>query len=41
MGIKQATDHIQDDRQTLVKYPIEVRVRVMVRVRAQLPTART
>ena len=28
---KQATGHIQDDRHTLDKYPIRVRVRVRVR----------
>ena len=43
MGSKRATYQVQDDRQTLVKYPIRVRVRVRVRfrfrvrVRVQLP----
>ena len=35
MGSKQATDQVQDYRQTLGKYPIRVNVRV--RVRFQLP----
>ena len=35
MGSKRAMYQVQDDRQTLVKYPIRVRVRV--RVRVQLP----
>ena len=35
----QATDQIQVDRQTLHRYPIRVRVRV--RFRDYLPTART
>ena len=33
MSSKRATDEVQDDRQTLGKYPIIVRVRVRVRVR--------
>ena len=33
MVSKKATDQVQDDRQTLGKYPIRVRVRV----RVQLP----
>ena len=37
MGSKKATDQIQGDIHTLGKYPIRVRVRV----RDQLPTART
>ena len=49
MGSKRATYQIQDDRQTLGKYPIRVRVRVRVRVRfrvrfrfrSQFPTAQT
>ena len=36
MGNKRVTDQIQDDRQTLGKYPIRDRVRVGVR--NQLPT---
>ena len=32
MGSKRATDQVQDDRQTLGKYPIKVRVRVRVGV---------
>ena len=41
MGIKRATEQVQDDRQTLGKYPIRVRVRVRVRVRDYLLTAQT
>ena len=37
MGIKRATDQVHNDRQTLGKYPIRVRVGVRVRVRFQLP----
>ena len=39
MGSKRATDQLQDDRQTLGKYPIRVwvRFRFRVRVRVQLP----
>ena len=32
MGSKRATDQVQDDRQTLGKYPIRVRVTVTVTV---------
>ena len=35
MGSTQATDQVQDDIQTLGKYPIRFRVRVMIRV--QMP----
>ena len=39
MGSKRATDQVHDDRQTLGKYPIRVRVRdrIRVRFRVQLP----
>ena len=37
MGSKLATDQVQDDIQTLCRYPIRVRVKVKVRVRVQLP----
>ena len=33
MGIKRATDQVQDYRQTLGKYPIRVRVRVRFMVK--------
>ena len=36
MGIKRATDQVQDDRHTLGKYPIRVRVRVRFRVRVRV-----
>ena len=35
MGRKRSTEQVQDERQTLGKYPIRVMVRV--RVRVQLP----
>ena len=38
-GSKRATDQVQDDKQTLGKYPIKVRVRV--RVKFQLPMEKT
>ena len=41
MGINRDTDQVQDDIQTLGKYPIMVRVTVMVRVRVQLPMEQT
>ena len=37
MGSKRATYQVHDDSQTLGKYVIMVRVRVMVSVRVQLP----
>ena len=36
MSSKRATDQIHDDSQTLGKYPIRVRFRVMVMFRVQL-----
>ena len=41
MVSKRATDQLQDDSQTLGKYPIRVRVRFRVRDRDYLPTVRT
>ena len=37
MGSKRAMYQVQDDRQTLVKYPIRVRVRVRVQLPMQKP----